>query len=45
MPTSVVHGPYFNHVFHAWAQRHHPNMLFLFYEDRKKVTLLTYIYT
>ncbi|XP_037088862.1 sulfotransferase 1C4-like [Pollicipes pollicipes] len=28
--------PYFPHVLEAWRQRHHPNMLFLFFEDLKK---------
>ncbi|XP_063631922.1 luciferin sulfotransferase-like [Cydia splendana] len=28
--------PYFPHVKEAWALRHHPNMLFIFYEDMKK---------
>ncbi|XP_026330970.1 sulfotransferase 1C4-like [Hyposmocoma kahamanoa] len=28
--------PYFEHVKEAWAQRRHPNMLFLFYEDLSK---------
>ena len=30
-------APYFTHVLEAWSQRNHPNMLFLFYEDLKKV--------
>lgn len=33
----VVFGPYFAHVLDAWSKRHHPNLLFLFYEDLKKV--------
>ncbi|XP_022120487.2 sulfotransferase 1B1 [Pieris rapae] len=28
--------PYFDHVKEAWEMRHHPNMLFLFYEDMRK---------
>jgi len=28
--------PFFSHVLEAWQQRHHPNMLFLFYEDMKR---------
>ncbi|XP_053625703.1 sulfotransferase 1 family member D1-like [Plodia interpunctella] len=28
--------PYFPHVKEAWAKRHHPNMLFLFYEELNK---------
>ena len=29
--------PYFPHLLQAWKKRHHPNMLFLFYEDLKRV--------
>ncbi|XP_037082218.1 sulfotransferase family cytosolic 1B member 1-like [Pollicipes pollicipes] len=32
----TVSLPYFPHVLEAWKQRHHPNMLFLFFEDLKK---------
>ncbi|KAG6448316.1 hypothetical protein O3G_MSEX005437 [Manduca sexta] len=28
--------PYFEHVKEAWEKRHHPNLLFLFYEDLRK---------
>ena len=35
--SPVFYAPYFPHVLDAWSKRHHPNMLFLFYEDRKKV--------
>lgn len=28
--------PYFEHVKEAWNKRHHPNMLFLFYEELSK---------
>ncbi|GBP28019.1 Sulfotransferase 1C4 [Eumeta japonica] len=28
--------PFFEHLKEAWAQRHHPNMLFLFYEELYK---------
>ncbi|KAI9555126.1 hypothetical protein GHT06_017641 [Daphnia sinensis] len=28
--------PLFPHILDAWNKRHHPNMLFLFYEDLKK---------
>ncbi|KAF4533258.1 hypothetical protein B566_EDAN005174 [Ephemera danica] len=28
--------PYWEHLAEAWEQRHHPNMLFLFYEDLVK---------
>ncbi|XP_045029307.1 sulfotransferase 1E1 isoform X1 [Daphnia magna] len=31
--------PYFPHILDAWAKRTHPNLLFLFYEDMKKVNL------
>ena len=30
-------APYFPHLLQAWKKRHHPNMLFLFYEDLKRV--------
>ena len=29
--------PYFSTVLDAWAKRDHPNLLYLFYEDMKKV--------
>lgn len=29
----VLWAPYFAHLKEAWALRHHPNMLFLFYEE------------
>lgn len=29
--------PYFDHLKEAWEKRHHPNMLFLFYEELSKV--------
>ena len=32
----VTQLPFFPHVLEAWRQRHHPNMLFLFFEDLKK---------
>lgn len=34
---TVFYAPYFPHVLDAWSKRTHPNLLFLFYEDRKKV--------
>jgi hypothetical protein len=37
--TAVVWTPYFPTVLDAWAIKDHPNMLFLFYEDMKKVIL------
>ncbi|XP_073943401.1 uncharacterized protein [Choristoneura fumiferana] len=30
---AVPYAPFFSHVKEAWAQRDHPNMLFMFYED------------
>ena len=36
----VCWSPYFATVLEAWAQKSHPNMLFLFYEDMKKVIIL-----
>ena len=33
----VLWTPYFPTVLEAWAKRDHPNMLYLFYEDMKKV--------
>jgi hypothetical protein len=35
--STVVWTPYFPTVLDAWAIKDHPNMLFLFYEDMKKV--------
>lgn len=37
MNGTVLHGPFFGHILEAWAKRDHPNLLFLFYEDMKKV--------
>ncbi|KAJ8722505.1 hypothetical protein PYW07_003685 [Mythimna separata] len=31
-----IQSPYFEHVKEAWNLRHHPNMLFLFYEELAK---------
>lgn len=31
--------PYFPTVLEAWAKRDHPNLLYLFYEDMKKVKI------
>jgi len=31
-------APYWSHVIEGWDHRHHPNMLFLFYEEMNKVT-------
>jgi hypothetical protein len=33
-------APYWSHVIEGWDHRHHPNMLFLFYEEMNKVTRL-----
>ena len=35
-------SPFFPHLIQAWNRRHHPNMLFLFYEDLKRVTKLAF---
>ncbi|XP_061713624.1 luciferin sulfotransferase-like isoform X2 [Cydia pomonella] len=32
----VIRSPYLTHLKEAWALRHHPNMLFIFYEDMNK---------
>lgn len=32
--------PIFEHVKEAWEIRHHPNMLFMFYEEFSKVTII-----
>jgi len=32
---SVMYAPYWGNVIDAWNKRHHPNLLFLFYEDLK----------
>lgn len=37
---AVIFLPYFPHILDAWAKRTHPNLLFLFYEDMKKVVQL-----
>lgn len=37
---TVFATPYFHHVLTAWQKRHHPNMLFMFYEDWRKVSFL-----
>ncbi|KAI8434548.1 hypothetical protein MSG28_003096 [Choristoneura fumiferana] len=36
MEGLLLSAPFFPHLKEAWAQRKHPNMLFLFYEDMKK---------
>jgi Sulfotransferase domain len=43
MRDEVLASPYFPHLLQAWNQRHHPNMLFVFYEDLKRVILITSI--
>lgn len=35
---TVYSSPYFPHLLDAWTKRHHPNLLFIFYEDLKRVT-------
>lgn len=37
---TVYYSPYFPHVLEAWSQRHHPNVLFLFFEEMKQVIFL-----
>ena len=39
---TVYASPFFPHLLDAWSKRHHPNLLFVFYEELKQV--LTYIY-
>ena len=34
----VIWTPYFDTVLDAWSKKDHPNMLFLWYEDMKKVS-------
>ncbi len=36
----VYYSPYFPHVLEAWSKRHHPNVLFLFYEEMKQVSYI-----
>lgn len=36
MNDRVYNSPYFPHLLDAWSKRHHPNMLFVFYEDLKR---------
>ncbi|XP_046641045.1 sulfotransferase 1B1-like [Daphnia pulicaria] len=36
MDGQIYYSPYFPHVFDAWSKRHHPNVLFLFYEEMKQ---------
>lgn len=39
----VYSSPYFPHLLDAWTKRHHPHLLFIFYEDLKRVRFdLTY---
>lgn len=35
MNNKTLYCPYWPHVKEAWGKRHHPNLLFLFYEDMK----------
>ena len=32
---AVIYAPYWASLLEAWNKRHHPNFLFLFYEDLK----------
>ena len=41
MRDEVHSSPYFPHLLQAWNQRHHPNMLFVFYEDLKRVIFIS----
>lgn len=34
---SVYWSPFFDHLKEAWELRHHPNMMFLFYEELTQV--------
>ena len=36
--VSVYYSPFFAHILEGWAKREHPNVLFLFYEDMKRVS-------
>jgi len=36
MKDTVYNAPYFPHLLDAWNKRHHPNLLFVFYEDLKR---------
>ena len=36
MKHEIMMGPYFSHVEEGWAQRNHPNLLLICYEDMKK---------
>ena len=39
MDPSVLQAPYWGHLGEAWERRHHPNLLFLYYEDMKEDTM------
>lgn len=39
----VYYSPYFPHVLEAWSKRHHPNVLFLFYEEMKQVSYMKFL--
>lgn len=36
MKDRLYSSPYFPHLLDAWTKRHHPNLLFVFYEDLKR---------
>jgi len=40
MDDKVLSSPFFGHILEAWDKRNHPNMLFLFYEDMKRVFIV-----
>lgn len=37
-------SPYWEHLKEAWAQRNHPNLLFIFYEEMQQVLIYKYIF-
>ena len=36
MPGLCFHGGYFEMLESGWKRKHHPNMMFLWYEEMKK---------
>jgi hypothetical protein len=38
LASSDPWAPYWSHIIEGWDHRHHPNVLFLFYEEMNKVT-------
>jgi len=37
MKDELYYSPFFGHILEGWAKKNHPNLLFLFYEDMKRV--------